>query len=170
MTTNAKDNLLDWLRDAHAMEMQAETMLKAQASRLEHYPDLQRRIEQHITETQGQAQALQSRIEALGSDTSAMKDMGGKAMAAMQGFGGMFATDEVIKGSMASYAFEHFEMSAYLALIEAARVVGDAETERVCQDILQQEKDMAQWLEQNLPATTRRFLELDATPHETAKR
>ena len=82
----------------------------------------------------------------------------------------MFATDEVMKGGMVSYAFEHFEMSAYIALIEAARVVGDSITEQVCQDILQQEKDMAQWLEQHLPSTTRRFLELSAAPGATAKR
>ena len=36
----ARENLLDWLRDAHAMEQQAETMLNAQVERLEHYPEL----------------------------------------------------------------------------------------------------------------------------------
>ena len=40
MTTSAKDHLLDWLRDAHAMEEQAEHMLRSQSSRLEHYPQL----------------------------------------------------------------------------------------------------------------------------------
>ncbi|QIZ26266.1 DUF892 family protein [Pseudomonas aeruginosa] len=29
--TSKQENLLDWLRDAHAMEQQAEQMLKAQA-------------------------------------------------------------------------------------------------------------------------------------------
>lgn len=33
-----QENLMDWLRDAHAMEQQAEQMLKAQAARIEHYP------------------------------------------------------------------------------------------------------------------------------------
>lgn len=165
-----KDNLLDWLRDAHAMEMQAETMLKAQSARLEHYPDVRARIEQHITETQGQAKMLEARIDALDAGTSTMKDIAGKAMASMQGLAGMFASDEVIKGSMASYAFEHFEISAYSALVEAARVVGDVETQRVCEQILEEERAMAAWLEQNLPATTRRFLELSATPGATAKR
>ena len=33
-----REHLLDWLRDAHAMEQQAEQMLKAQAARIEHYP------------------------------------------------------------------------------------------------------------------------------------
>lgn len=44
-------HLVDWLRDAHAMEKQAEKMLKSQAQRLEHYPLLQKRIEEHIDET-----------------------------------------------------------------------------------------------------------------------
>ena len=39
MATHA-ENLLSWLRDAHAMEKQAEKMLKAQVARLEHYPKL----------------------------------------------------------------------------------------------------------------------------------
>lgn len=49
-----RENLLDWLRDAHAMEQQAEQMLKAQASRIEHYPIVKARIEEHLQETLGQ--------------------------------------------------------------------------------------------------------------------
>jgi ferritin-like metal-binding protein YciE len=39
--------LNDWLRDAHAMEQHALTMLKGQESRLENYPQLRDRISQH---------------------------------------------------------------------------------------------------------------------------
>ena len=53
-----RENLLDWLRDAHAMEQQAESMLKGQAERLEHYPELKGRIVRHIEETQGQQLSL----------------------------------------------------------------------------------------------------------------
>jgi ferritin-like metal-binding protein YciE len=45
------ENLLDGLRDAHATEHQAEQMLRAQSSRLENYPDLKTRIDQHLQET-----------------------------------------------------------------------------------------------------------------------
>src|SRR5690554_5885107 len=37
---SATDHLLDWLRDAHAMEQQAEKMLQGMAQRLEHYDEL----------------------------------------------------------------------------------------------------------------------------------
>ena len=52
--TDAREHLLDWLRDAHAMEQQAEQMLKAQAARIENYPALKARIEAHLEETLGQ--------------------------------------------------------------------------------------------------------------------
>jgi len=80
-TSHAREELADWLRDAHAMEMQAEAMLKGQAARLENYPQLKARIEQHITETQRQARDVEQCLKSMGEDTSALKDTGGKAMA-----------------------------------------------------------------------------------------
>jgi ferritin-like metal-binding protein YciE len=49
---------MEWLRDAHAAEEQAETMLSGMARRIENYPELKARIEQHIGETQRQADAF----------------------------------------------------------------------------------------------------------------
>jgi ferritin-like metal-binding protein YciE len=48
---NPNEHLVDWLRDAYAMEKQAESMLKAQSSRLENYPELRQRIDQHLQGT-----------------------------------------------------------------------------------------------------------------------
>ena len=99
-----------------------------------------------------------------------VKDLTGKAVAVAQGFSGMFASDEVVKGSMFSYAFEHLEIAAYLNLIEGARAVGDVQTMQVCEGILQQEKAMAAWLEQNLTAIAGLYLERAGQPNSTAKR
>ncbi|HYI94017.1 MAG TPA: DUF892 family protein [Bryobacteraceae bacterium] len=46
-------------------------------------------------------------------DTSTLKDMAGKVIAFGQGMSGMFVEDEIVKGTMASYTFEHMEASAY---------------------------------------------------------
>jgi ferritin-like metal-binding protein YciE len=169
MATTASENLIDWLRDAHAMEQQAETMLEAQASRLEHYPDLRERIVQHIKETQWQREQLEGCLARLGSSPSMMKDMGGKLMAFGQGLGGMLNSDEVIKGGMAGYVFENIEIATYTVLIAAAAVVGDTQTKAVCEAIIQQEHAMAAWLLQHLPSTTTSFLIRDATPGVEAK-
>lgn len=55
------------------------------------------------------------------------------------------------------------------ALIAAAEVCGDAETKRVCEQILVQEEAMAQWLAERLPDTVRKFLVRDELPDTTAK-
>lgn len=38
--TEPKERLVQWLRDAHAMEEQAETILSGQIERLENYPEI----------------------------------------------------------------------------------------------------------------------------------
>ncbi|MBR0557047.1 ferritin-like domain-containing protein [Ciceribacter sp. L1K23] len=167
--TDARTNLIDWLRDAHAMEKQAETMLKAQHERLEHYPELKNRIGQHIEETKSQAEALEGCLTRLGESTSGFKDAAGKMSAMAQGMGGMFASDEVVKGSMAGYTFEHMEIASYRALIAAAEAVGDVDTADVCRGILAEEVEMADWLGEHLPAVTRQFLARDEAD-VTAKR
>lgn len=170
MTTAAEDHLNDWLRDAHAMEEQAETMLKAQAERLEHYPTLKARIVQHIEETRGQQGLLDQCMTRRGISNSAIKDFGGKLMAFGQGVGGMMASDEVVKGAMAGYVFENLEIASYTSLIAAARAVGDVQTQQACEQILVQEKAMAAWLLENLPEITQAFLVRSETPGVTAKK
>lgn len=54
---NRIEHYHDWLRDAHAMEKQAESMLESMASRIDNYPELRARIEQHLSETKNHVQA-----------------------------------------------------------------------------------------------------------------
>jgi len=169
MTTAANDHLNDWLRDAHAMEKQAETMLTAQADRLEHYPELRARIVQHIEETRGQQSILDGILTRRGIENSILKDLGGKLAAFGQGVGGMMTSDEVVKGAMAGYVFENLEIASYTSLIGAANAVNDTATALACEQILVQEKAMAAWLLDNLPQITAAFLERSATPGVEAK-
>ncbi|AZE53895.1 MULTISPECIES: ferritin-like domain-containing protein [Pseudomonas] len=165
-----QENLLDWLRDAHAMEQQAEKMLKAQSERLEHYPQLKARIDQHIEETLGQQQLIDQCLARLGGSSSTLKDMGGKLMAFGQAVGGSLMSDEVIKGAMAGYVFENMEIASYTALIAAAKEAGDSETQAACEKILPQEIAMAEWLLEHLPELTQAFLRRSADPDKEAKR
>ncbi|AZE94142.1 DUF892 family protein [Pseudomonas orientalis] len=165
-----QENLLDWLRDAHAMEQQAEKMLKAQSERLEHYPKLKARIDEHIQETLGQQALIDECLSRLGGSSSTLKDIGGKLMAFGQAVGGSLMSDEVIKGAMAGYVFENMEVASYTVLIAAAQAAGDAETQAACEKILPQEIAMAQWLLEHLPELTQAFLERSAAPDTEAKR
>ena len=167
--SDAREHLLDWLRDAHAMEQQAEQMLRAQASRIGNYPKMKARVEQHLEETRGQQKLLEGCLERLGGSPSAVKDTMGTMAAMGQGLAGMFASDESVKGAMASYVFEHMEIASYTALIAAAKQAGDAETQRVCEQILAQEEAMAQWVLDNLPEVTQTFMLRDAEGVEAKK-
>lgn len=168
--TVADDVLNDWLRNAHAMEEQALTMLKGQEGRLENYPDLRQRISQHIRETERHAELVRGCLERRNTDTSSLKDAGAKLVALGQSLSGIFVSDEVMKGSLAGYTFEHMEVASYKMLAEAARYVGDAETEKVCETILAEEQAMADWLAEHAEEVTRTFLQREMSESDTAKR
>lgn len=163
-----RDHLLSWLKDAHAAEEQAVTMLSNLAGRIENYPELKARIEQHVEETRRQSTRVEECLRSLGSDTSMLKDAGTKLMGLGQGLSGIFTSDEIAKGVLASYTFEHMEIASYRMLIAAARQVGEPQVQRVCEEILQEEVAMAKWLEDNLDGITQKFLAREATD-ETAK-
>lgn len=168
--TDKLEHYLDWVRDAHAMEEQAETMLKKMADRLEHYPALEARIHQHIQETQEQQRLVKTVIDRYDTSSSTFKNFTGKVAAMGQAMGGLFASDEVVKGAISGYVFENLEIASYSSLIAAAELVGDSEGKRIFEQILEQEKAMAQWLYDNLPEVTRQFLIRSETPHVEAKR
>jgi len=164
------ENYHDWLRDAHAMEKQAESMLSKMADRLEHYPDLKSRIVQHIEETRQQQVLLDQVIERNGVSNSVVKDAMSKMAALGQAVGGMMTPDEVVKGAISGYVFEHFEIACYTSLIAAAKLAGDEEGARVFAQILEQEKAMAEWCITHIPDVTEQFMIRSATPDTEAKK
>lgn len=165
-----QENYLMWVKDAHAMEKQAESMLEKMASRLEHYPDLRSRIEQHIEETRQQQTLVQSVIDRYDTSSSTLKDTMGKVAAFGQAMGGMMADDEVVKGAISGYVFENLEIASYTSLIAAAELVGDQEGARIFEQIREQEVAMADWSLKHLPDVTEQFMVRSAAPGVEAKK
>jgi len=156
--SSAEDHLMDWLRDAHAAEEQAETMLNGMAGRIKDFPELKARVEQHLAETRRQAELVRGCIERRGGSISTLKDAGAKTVGFAQALSGVFVEDEVMKGAIASYAFEAMEIASYRILVDAARQLGDAQTAQTCEQILREEQAMAKWLEEYIPNLTRQYL------------
>jgi len=159
-----RERLLEWLRDAHAMEEQAEQMLSSTAKRLDDYPDLQAKLEEHLQATRGQARRIKGCIQRLGSSTSMVKDVAGRMIAIGQGLSGMFVSDVEVKAALAVYTFEHMEVGSYRILIEAAELAGDAHTKAVCEEILREEEAMAAWLAGQLASVTRQHVMRESAP------
>jgi len=166
---NSNETFMSWLRDAHAMEEQAEQVLSALARRIENYPDLKAQIERHLELTRIQATRLRGCIERRKGQPSAVKSTMAKMLGVAQGLSGLFVGDEVVKGMLASYTFEHMEIASYKILIAAAEKIGDGETKRVLEEILHEEEEMAKWLKGHLDSITVQYLDREATPGATAK-
>ncbi|MDP9196327.1 MAG: ferritin-like domain-containing protein [Pseudomonadota bacterium] len=159
--TTARQNLVHWLRDAYAMEHQAIEMMERQADRIKNYPELKERISRHVQETKNQAERLEQCLKRLGEDTSVFKTTMGKMVGFAQAMSGLFVSDEIVKGSVAGYVFEHYEIGNYKVLIAAAQKAGEEEIARICGEILKEEEEMARWLEKHLPLVVQQFLGRD---------
>lgn len=156
------------LRNAHAMENQALSIMKPQVSRIENYPQVARRLEQHITETEGQKRRLEEILGTLDESHSSLKDTAMSFTGSMAAMGHTMAGDEILKNSMANFAFENYEIAAYKSLITIAELGGFQAAVMPLQANLREEYDMASWLDDNLRAVTMQFASLKEAG-ETAK-
>jgi len=159
VANTTKETLIDWLRDAHAMESQAVEMLERQAERIKNYPDVLAKVQEHIEVSNRQADRLKQCLQRLGTDTSAIKTGVAMLIGNAQSLSGVVASDEIVKASIFDYSFEHFEIANYRALISAAEQAGEPEIARMLQPSLDEELEMAAWLEQRLPQLTKTYLE-----------
>lgn len=159
------ERFMSWLRDAHAMEEQAEQMLSSLVRRLDDYPELKSEIERHLEVTRKQAERLRGCIDRRKGAPSALKGTMARALGVAQGLSGLFLGDEVVKGMLASYTFEQMEIASYKILIATAEKVGDSETRTVLEEILREEEAMAKWLEEHFKPITLQYLEREESPH-----
>jgi len=160
MTT--RDTLINWLNDAHAMEKGLIEVLENHANDAEDHPHVRAKIEEHLEKTRRHADLVEQCVERLGGDTSALKTAVGKLSGWFQGLSTGAAGDELVKNAISDYAAEHFEIASYEALMSAAEALGEEVVVRVCEEILADEKEMAHWLEQNLPGMVQEHLQQQA--------
>jgi ferritin-like metal-binding protein YciE len=153
----AENRLTEWLRDAQAMEKQAEAMLDALAEGIEHYPDVKAQIERHLQEAREQVSALQGYVEQFGEGAQTWKESAGQCAVMGQGLSGVFLGGSFVKRAIT-------EISCYNILIAAAAALGDDETRTVCEGILCQEEAMLNWLKSYLASATAQYLDPEETP------
>lgn len=150
------------LKNAHAVEKQALSIMTPQVSRIENYPEVADQLRLHINETNGQIARLDDLLASFDTSGSALKDMGLSLSGSMAALAHSVAGDEIIKNSFANYAFEHFEIAAYKSLLVMAEDGGFANAMPALKQSLGEEERMAQWIEDNLPAVTRKYASLYA--------
>jgi ferritin-like metal-binding protein YciE len=165
---HAKTLFIAGLRDAHAMERQAQEMLERQITRLRHYPRVEDRLRTHLHETAEQIRRLDEALNVVGESHSTLKDaaMDSGNTTALLNF---LAGDEIVKNSLANYAFEHFEIASYESLLAMAEAAKQMNCIGLLRPSLHEERAMADWLADNLREVTLRHLELSAENIEASR-
>ena len=159
-TTTSHELFVTGLKNAHAMENQALSIMKPQAARLENYPEVEAQLNRHIAETEGQIARIDALLDGLGEDKSSLKDLALSVAGTFAAVGHTVAPDEILKNSMANNAFENFEIAAYKSLIALAQASGQTNAIPVLQQNLDEEIAMADWLDSNIGAVTLKFASL----------
>lgn len=157
MKTN--DELIEWLRDAYAMEKAMELALKKQIETKNVSALMRDQAALHLAETRHHAEAVGDCLKQLGSDTSTLKTAMARGLEIMKGASTAFSGDHRVKDLLGICAAEHFEIACYTALRAGAARFGIFEIVETCNRILKEEQRMADWLEANLPHVVMGYLE-----------
>lgn len=145
-----RDVLVSWLNDAYAMENALIPILENHAKDAKDYPALQARIDEHVSETRRQAEMVKGCIERLGGSASTTKKTLGSLFGMAQAPATALASDELVKNIVMDFATENFEIAAYEALVAAARQCGEPEIAATCEQIIEEERRMAEGLHEHL--------------------
>ncbi|MBW9061583.1 ferritin-like domain-containing protein [Agrobacterium pusense] len=160
MTTDVREIFVTGLRNAHAMENQALSIMKPQISRIENYPEVKARLELHYRETEGQIARLEEILNGLSESASTIKDTALSMTGSLASLGHTVAGDEIIKNSLANFAFENYEIAAYKSLLTLSDHGGYQAAYSALRSNLEEEENMARWLEDNLEKVTLEFVAL----------
>ncbi|MBB5695650.1 ferritin-like domain-containing protein [Muricoccus pecuniae] len=157
MQESSRDLYVTGLVNARALETQAIELLTRQVERIENYPEVEQALRRHITESEQQRERLDAILESLGTSNSSVKDFITGLMGNMAALAHAPMQDEILKNSLANYAFEHFEIASYKSLLVLADIAGDTRAPTALKQSLQEEERMAQWCEDNLEPIVRKF-------------
>lgn len=155
---NEREIVVDWLNSAYNMERQLIPVMDHHAKDAEHSPELRARIEQHAEETRRHADLIKGCLEQMGEEPSEIRGKIAGLAGRMQSVATGAFKDEDVKNVLSDFATEQFEIAAYQALSEAARAIGEEGIAETCEEIMREEKDMADFLQQQISGTVREAL------------
>src|SRR3954471_15935630 len=141
-TRTLSDQLVKYLTDAHAMEVQALAQMRA-APDMAGDANLAQGFRAHCAETERHEALIRERLEAHDAKPSRLEDLLGGLSG--KGFALFARPPPDTPGKLATHAFsyEHMELAAYDLLARVAEREGDAETVAVARRIRADEDAMS---------------------------
>jgi ferritin-like metal-binding protein YciE len=156
-TRSATDQLIAWLDDAYAMESGLIPILQNHAAHFgDRMPQAARRLHAHVVETQQHATRLEECLRLLNASPSSVKSTLSSVIGSVEGATTGLFRDQLVNDALADYASEQFEVGCYTALVSAATELGYADVAGLCRQNLDEDREMAAWVLQQLPAVVSR--------------
>lgn len=140
--------LVNHIDEAHALEQTVLRMLDGLIQSADD-PEIVDRLEHHKLETRQHESLMRGRLEAHGATPSMVKQAAGMLEALMKMPLDLVRGEPTGRAARDAYTTEHLEIASYELLRRVAERAGDEETARACLDILEQERAMAQYIEEN---------------------
>jgi len=141
---NSNDRLIRYVQDAHAAEVGIANMLEEAISGANNL-QVKSTLREHLDVTRVQAQRLETRLHALGGDTSSGKGFLNSLMGKVSDLVNMGHDDydKTTQDLIKSFATEHLEMGMYSSLEAYATAFGDMETAALARQLFEEEKEAA---------------------------
>jgi ferritin-like metal-binding protein YciE len=159
MATSKRDDVIAWLRDAHAMEAATTDNLERLIGRANDYPQLKAAMQRHLEVSRRQKDEIETQLKALNSDTSTLKDAAMRLAGRIEPLLSAGAADDMPKHCIAAHSWEQFEIGAYRSMLGAAQELGLADLQQMCERFIREEQEMATVFFEELPAVTRQYLQ-----------
>ena len=143
-----EEQLIKHIDEAHAMEQGVMRMLDAMIETTDDAAILQE-LEHHRIETEGHALRMKDRLRAHGASPSTVRQLGGIVGALAKMPLDLVRSDKAGRNARDGYATEHMEIASYELLKRVAQRADDAETVAACDEIIEQERAMADTIAAN---------------------
>jgi ferritin-like metal-binding protein YciE len=153
-----REQLIQWLGDAHAMEVGMVSTLEKHIADAKGLPKVRTALTKHLGETKRHATAMKKALASLGGSHPFVKEGISKMANLAAGLVTSAAADTIVKNAIADYAAEHFEIACYNSLIFTATALGEKDIAATCKAILKEEKAMAAALDSQIGAVNATYL------------
>ena len=157
--TTAREHFIGWLRDAHGMERQAESLFDSEMEPLATFAAATPLLAQGRVRAEAHRERLEKLLEQYGSSRSAVKEAVGKVVSFAQSLSGLFVNDEPVKAALALSTFAQMKVASYSILAAAAQALGERDAESVLRSFADEESDFANDLASQLGPVTQGFLQ-----------
>jgi ferritin-like metal-binding protein YciE len=158
MASTKRDDVIAWLRDAHAMEAAHVDNLDRLIRLSDNYPQLKSQLQKHLVISTKQRDEIEQELARFDTSRSVLKDWAMKFTGQVEPLVSRFTQDSIPKNCLLAHSYEAFEIASYRSLLGAAEELDMQELRTMCERYIREEQEMANFLFEHLPEITRQYL------------